>query len=209
MAKKPKFYVVWVGRKTGIYKSWDDCKAQTDGFLAAKYKSFETMHEAEKAWSQDFAMHIGSQKIEPKLVKATNQKMESNAICVDAACSGNPGRLEYRGVDCDSGEEIFRQGPFESGTNNIGEFLALAHGIGYLQRRGERRTIYSDSRTALAWVRNKKAKTNLVTNKKNEYLFELIDRAECFLKTIQISDYNLVKWPTESWGEIPADFGRK
>ena len=131
-----------------------------------------------------------------------------NSICVDAACSGNPGILEYRAVDTVTREEIFRRGPFPEGTNNLGEFLALVHGISYLQRNNLTKSIYSDSTTAIAWFRNKKVKTKLELNEKNKELLELVQKAESYLHNNTIS-IEVLKWPTESWGEIPADFGRK
>ena len=47
--KKEKFYVVWEGKKPGIYLSWKDCKAMIDGYAGAKYKSFETFTKAKNA----------------------------------------------------------------------------------------------------------------------------------------------------------------
>ena len=131
------------------------------------------------------------------------------SISVDAACSGNPGTMEYQGVDTLTKRRIFHQGPFKDGTNNIGEFLALVHGLGYLKKHGHDTVpIFTDSVTAMAWVRNKKAKTTLERTPNNAILFELVARAEQWLKT---NTYNnpIIKWDTEKLGEIPADFGRK
>ena len=44
MAKK--VYAVRKGRTTGLFMSWDDCKAQVDGFAGAEYKSFADPAEA-------------------------------------------------------------------------------------------------------------------------------------------------------------------
>jgi len=132
-----------------------------------------------------------------------------NSISVDAACSGNPGIMEYRGVDTYSQVEHFKQGPFPQGTNNVGEFLAIIHGLAWLkQKKDTTTTIYTDSRTAMAWVRNKKVKTMLKKTAKNDILFELIDRGIKWLKTNTYRN-PIIKWETKSWGEIPADFGRK
>ena len=48
MAKKQKYYVVWKGRKKGIYNTWEECKQQTFGFDGAQYKSFESEVEAKR-----------------------------------------------------------------------------------------------------------------------------------------------------------------
>ena len=131
-----------------------------------------------------------------------------NSISVDAASSGNPGKMEYRGVDTKSKKQLFIQGPFEEGTNNIGEFLAIVHGLAFLKKIDSDKIIYTDSRTAISWVKKKNCNTKLEPNEKNRALFELIDRALIWLKN---NTYKtpVVKWETKAWGEIPADFGRK
>jgi ribonuclease HI len=208
MSKSNKYYVVWVGAKPGIYSNWQDCQAQTVGYPQAKYKSFKSLSEAEKAFQskpQDFYNNKGP----TKKVPSDQTGVIWQSISVDAACSGNPGILEYRGVDTRTGKELFRQGPFDQGTNNIGEFLALVHALALLQKKGaDKLPIYSDSKTAMAWLRNKKLKTTLARNAKNNSLFELVDRALLWLDN---NTYHnpILKWQTEKWGEIPADFGRK
>ena len=129
------------------------------------------------------------------------------ALCVDAACSGNPGPMEYRGVHLPSGKEVFRFGPIQ-GTNNIGEFLAIVHGLALMEQNGIRMPIYSDSVSGQAWVRNKKAKTTLARTPETEKALDLVARAENWLRTHQVN-VPIMKWDTENWGEIPADFGRK
>ena len=86
-------------------------------------------------------------------------EVKANAWAVDAACSGNPGPMEYRGVYLLTGQEIFHFGPVY-GTNNIGEFLAIVHALALMKQKGLQMTIYSDSRNALGWVNQKKCKTN-------------------------------------------------
>ncbi len=132
----------------------------------------------------------------------------AEAVAVDAACSGNPGPMEYRGVYLRTGQEIFHFGPVQ-GTNNIGEFLAIVHALALLKRQGlPAMPIYSDSRTAQIWVKKKKCKTTLERTPQTAYLYELIARAERWLLANPYSN-PIVKWDTEHWGEVPADFGRK
>ena len=212
---KGKFYVVWAGHTPGVYDNWNDCLKQTKNFPAAKYKSFKTRDEAHSAFLDPYSKHVGKAAVsrsKPKgqqdLSKFGN-KIISNSISVDAACSGNPGLMEYRGVHTVSREEIFRQGPHKDGTNNVGEFLALVHGLAMLKKHNQPNLpIYTDSKTAMAWVRNKKVKTTLKKNARNANLFELMDRAIEWLKTNTYSN-PIIKWDTKNWGEIPADFGRK
>ena len=207
--KKQKYYVVWQGHHPGIYSSWETCKAQVNNVPDARYKSYETKAEAEEAFAQ------GPQKTNkaytPKPVKKSSGAggIIRESISVDAACSGNPGLMEYRGVWTADRSEIFHYGPAKDGTNNIGEFLALVHALALLQKKNDSATpIYSDSKTAIAWVKKKKANTQLKPTRNNTELFEMIRRAEKWLKENNWSN-PIHKWETEHWGEIPADFGRK
>ena len=210
--KKKKYYTVWKGHKTGVFESWDDCKALIKDFQGAQYKSFTTFEAAKKALKGNYKDYIGkTKKFNSELSKEQLKKIGQpnyNSIAVDAASSGNPGKMEYRGVDTKTKKQLFIQGPFEEGTNNIGEFLALVHGLAYLKQRNSNRIIYTDSRTALSWVRKKKCNTKLKSSEKNKDIFELVDRAEKWLKTNSYTT-TIVKWETKAWGEIPADFGRK
>ncbi|MAO18973.1 ribonuclease H family protein [Flagellimonas marinaquae] len=211
MAKKKKFYVVWQGKHPGIFESWKDCKAQIEGYKGAQYKSFATFEEAKKAYNGNYQDYKGKSKGKSELSPEELLKIGDpnyNSIAVDAASSGNPGRMEYRGVDTKTKKVLFHQGPFEQGTSNVGEFLALVHGLAFLQQKKSERILYSDSRIAIGWVRKKKCGTKLVKNAKNAQLFELIERAENWLKKNRFNT-PIVKWETKAWGEIPADFGRK
>ena len=211
MSKKNKFFVVWNGREPGIYPSWDECKRQVHAYPEAKYKGFATEAEAREAFLSPYWDFVGksakvNQPTKEQIIEAGLPEKES--IAVDAACSGNPGLMEYQGVYTKTGELLFHQGPFKNGTNNIGEFLALVHGLAFLKQRNSSLPIYTDSKTALAWIKNKKAKTLLEKNAENAILFELIERAEKWLKENSYTT-EVLKWKTEIWGEIPADFGRK
>lgn len=133
---------------------------------------------------------------------------DKNAWAVDAACSGNPGPMEYQGVDLATGQQIFHFGPVR-GTNNIGEFLAIVHALALMEQRGiTDKIIYSDSHNAIIWIRNKKCKTKLLRDATTEQLFQVIARAENWLRT-HPDNYRIIKWETREMGEIPADFGRK
>lgn len=217
MAKKPKYYVVWRGYQPGIYATWAECSAQTDGFSGAEYKAFDTRALAEEAFrlprNEFMARHPelatvrGEKRSRPAQLPLTGGPVR-DSYAVDAACSGNPGPLEYRCVHVATGAELFRQGPFANGTNNIGEFLAIVHALALFKKRGITTTIYSDSGIAIAWVRRKACRTRLAPDEQNAPLFELITRAEAWLHNNEI-DSQILKWKTEDWGEIPADFGRK
>lgn len=199
-----KFYVVWAGRTPGIFSTWDECKKQVAGFDGAKYKSYKTLAEAEAAYAGKAPGFLGTT---PKKINGPSGVPINNSLSVDAACSGNPGVMEYRGVHVATREEWFHL-KFPLGTNNIGEFLAIVHGLAELNRRKINIPVYTDSQTALSWIRKKKCGTKLPENQKTKELFDLIRRAEIWLQNNQWQQ-PLLKWNTEAWGEIPADFGRK
>ncbi|PRX56771.1 viroplasmin family protein [Flagellimonas meridianipacifica] len=211
MAKTKKFYVVWKGKKPGIYESWSDCKAQIEGYQGAQYKAFLEFSEAKKAYKGEYKDYKGTNTKKKTLSKAELLRIGEpnyNSISVDAASSGNPGKVEYQGVDTKTKKVFFKQGPFDQGTNNIGEFLAIVHGLAFLKKKGSSRILYSDSKIAMGWVKKKRCGTKLTKTKKNEELFHLISRAEEWLRE-NTYDTILVKWETKAWGEIPADYGRK
>lgn len=209
-----KFYVVWKGHSPGIYDSWEECKLQVTGFPGAEYKAFSSQEAATKAFRGDYkeaikliraiARHQGESinyEAIPEIVK--------DSIAVDGACAGNPGPMEYRGVDVMTGAEIFHVGPLADGTNNVAEYLALIHALAFLKNTGNNHTVvYSDSRTAQSWLRNRGHKSKLPPTAKNAKIFEMLARADKWIQTNV--DYNrVIKWDTEKWGEIPADFDRK
>lgn len=212
MSKKKKYYTVWKGHNTGVFESWNDCKAQIKDYQGAQYKSFTSFDAAKKAFKGNYKDYIGKSKtfiseLSHEQLKKIGQP-NYNSIAVDAASSGNPGKMEYRGVDTKSKKQLFIQGPFEEGTNNIGEFLAIVHGLAFLKQKSSNRLIYTDSRTAISWVKKKTCNTKLERSEKNKTLFELVDRAILWLKNNTYTT-TIVKWETKAWGEIPADFGRK
>jgi len=212
MAKQQKYYTVWRGHNTGVYGSWADCQLQIKNFQGAQYKSFSTKALAQKAFEGHYEDYIGKQKKAKDSISIDELKNIGQPVCnsisVDAASSGNPGIMEYRGVDTKTKTVLFHKGPFEHGTNNVGEFLALVHGLAYLKEIKSNRVLYTDSRIAMGWVMRKKCNTRLVCSKENEVLFDLIKRAELWLKENAFNT-RIVKWETKAWGEIPADFGRK
>lgn len=209
MAKK-KFYVVWKGVNPGVYASWTDCQLQIQGYKGAIYKSFDTEEEAAQAFATPAHVYLHRHRkstVQETSAKQLPENFDLNCLAVDAACSGNPGPMEYRGVYLLTGQEIFHFGPVY-GTNNIGEFLAIVHGLALLKQKQLNMPLYSDSRNALLWVKQKKCKTKLERNARTETLFQLIERAEKWLKENTYTT-PLRKWETELWGEVPADFGRK
>lgn len=210
MSKK-KYYVVWVGRQTGIFETWEDCNEQIFGYPKAVYKSFKTKELAEQAFNSSSHEFIGKDIFETELTELQLKKIGEpikDSISVDGAWNTSTGIVEYQGVYTKTGKVLFKAGPFEDGTNNIVEFLAIVHALAYCKQKNIKLPIYSDSRNAIGWVRNKVARTNHNKSNENAKLFELIDRA---IKWLNENTYEneILKWETKAWGENPADFGRK
>lgn len=206
---KAKYYVVWLGREPGIYLTWAECEAQVKGVAGARYKSFPTMEAAQEAYRQGApAIPKSAGSLAAPSARALSPDVIPDAYAVDAACSGNPGQMEYRGVDVKSGIQLFHFGPL-FGTNNIGEFLAIVHAMALQTQQGTSYPIYSDSRNALLWIKAQKCRTKLERTPASREVFSIIERAENWLKTHRHSQFRLLKWQTGKWGEIPADFGRK
>ncbi len=209
MAKKQKYYVVWNGHEPGIYKSWAECLAQVKNYPGAEYKAFPNEVAAEAAFANQYGDYKKTGGKAAAVDHESITEIVRDSIAVDAACSGNPGDMEYRGVKTFSKEELFIQGPYQMGTNNVGEFLALVHALAMLQKAGNDHTsIYSDSKIAIGWVQKGKARTKLKRTAKNDILFQLLARAESWISKNKWKN-PILKWETKVWGEIPADFGRK
>lgn len=218
MANKQRFYVVWNGHNPGVYDNWEDAKLQVDNYPNARYKAFSSAAEAAEAYREG-AVSDDSNDLSTLLTRASGMnapqaghslppEVDPDAWTVDASCLGNPGKMEYQGVRLSDGKTLFRVGPFLDATNNIGEFLAIVHAMASMDRTGEWHTIYSDSRTAISWVRKGVANTKLSATTRNAKVFELIRRAEHWL-SVHNPRCRVLKWDTPHWGEIPADFGRK
>lgn len=222
MAKKQKYYVVWQGNQPGIYDSWAECEKQIKGVAGAKYKSYESRTLAEQAFriGPELAASVVERQTKGACLLGVDDegmtvvrtdvqgpKPELDAIAVDAACSGNPGVMEYQGVYVASRTQLFHY-KAAVGTNNIGEFLAIVHGLAYLKKNNLKQVLYSDSVNAINWVRVKQCRTKLALTPETAPLYEVIRRAEAWLHNNSYTT-EIRKWDTDHWGEIPADFGRK
>ena len=209
----PKYYVIFMPLKyRGIYNTWPACKELVDKCkgIGCSFSSYKSIEEATDAW------RCGSlQKYKEKKEKEKPWigKISLHCIVVDAACSGCPGPVEYRGVVLPEGFEAFRHGPYPSGTNNIGEFLAIVTGLRWLDENsfllGGKYKLYSDSKCAIGWVKDY-GKCNTHQENISPVLKDLIESAESWIeKRGHLVRDVIMKWETSQWGEIPADFGRK
>ena len=222
--KKTKYYVVWEGRKPGIYFTWAECKPQVDLFPGARHLSFKTLKEAERAydgtWKKAYN-HVKPRQPQKKAAKkqrpSTRKQRQTtspaplpqaNDIVVDGAWSDTTYQMEWQGIKYGTGEKVFSAGPIVHGTNNIAEFLAVVDALKYCHENGLACNVYSDSQTAIAWVRDQTVKTTLPRNKNTDTTYSRIDGALNWLRSTEAS-VSVLKWDTRTWGENPADFGRK
>ncbi|MBQ0016384.1 MAG: ribonuclease H family protein [Bacteroidales bacterium] len=221
-SKKQKYYVVWCGKAPGIYDNWKACELQVKGVEGARYKSYDSLPEAEEAYRSGYSPAIvksgGTHTQHASVIVRDSSGIASlrpgttdgpilDSVAVDAACSGNPGVMEYQGVYVASGTRLFHY-KTAKGTNNIGEFLGLVHGLSYLKKNKLNQVLYSDSVNAISWVKQKKCKSKLPVTEQTKELWEYVHRAEAWLYANTYTT-EIRKWDTDHWGEIPADFGRK
>ena len=204
---KKKWHVVWEGRNPGIYDTWEECKAQVDGYTNARYKGFSSQEAAESAFKDGWEKHWGK-KSKVQISASYPEEVQKNSIAVDVGCRGPHGPMEFRGINLIDNKMIFEYGPYDVGTSNIGEFLAIIEGLKYIARTGKHSVIYSDSKVAMGWVRKKVCNTTLEDNDKTMEIHAMIDSGLNWLRNNKYS-CKIVKWNTAKWGEIPADYGRK
>ncbi|RFS26294.1 ribonuclease H [Chitinophaga silvatica] len=191
----PKFYVVWNGRKTGVFNTWEECEAQISGFPNGKFKAYPTLAAANDAFvNGNTPTHI------PYIAES---------ISVDAAWNTETKDMEFRAVKTADKSQIFHRGPFKDGTVNIGEFLAIVLALEYCRVKGlNNLPIYSDSTTAMKWVNDKQPNSYVTPTKENEELLKILELATSLLNSHTYTN-PILKWNTQEWGENPADFGRK
>ena len=194
MSKK-KFYVVWRGKKPGIYTSWQVCKRQIDGFEKSAYKSFSTLAQAELAFKNKYEDYIGKKPLPKKITKIDLQKYGKpilESISVDAACSGNPGPGGWGAVIFDKeNNQKNISGNEKNTTNNRMELLAAIMALKKIKNNSDV-VIYTDSiyvkNGITEWVLKWKENGWKNSNKepvKNKDLWEKLDN---------LCEQNTINW---------------
>lgn len=214
--KKRKRYVVRKGKQTGIFTSRDECKAAVHGYAGAQYKSYTTRQAAEQAFVTSYTSQITPKdRNSQSAVRNYTHEIDHHSICVDAACSSNPGILERQGVETISWKKLFSSTQYPLGTTNIWEWLAIIQWMRFLiENERTTQVIYSDSRIALGWVTKGIINTTLPKNQTTQLLWTLIDEQHkrlqhTWMRLLEQKHITLKKRNTKKRGEIPADFGRK
>ncbi|MDY6989900.1 MAG: ribonuclease H family protein [Thermodesulfobacteriota bacterium] len=158
-----KFYVVWVGRETGVFTTWSSCKRSVDKFSGARYKSFPTLAEAKAAFgsgppgmsSRPSGRKKSKGTVVAKSMAASHAMADFDvAIYCDGGCNPNPGKAG-------SGTVVYRAGKLTElwyglyhpkGTNNTAELNALHQSLLIAERaltETKRVVIYGDSMYAI------------------------------------------------------------
>ena len=152
MAKK--FYVVWAGRKTGVFTDWTTTHGYVDKFPGARFKSFNSRAEAEAAFRAGrpatTPRPAGAAKAASPSAPRIHTATTGLQIYCDGACEPNPG-------NAGSGIAVYRDGQLAqlwyglyhpNGTNNTAELNALHHALIIAEEAiaaGETAQILSDS----------------------------------------------------------------
>jgi ribonuclease HI len=243
MARRFTHYVVWKGRKPGVYDSWSECYEQVNGYSGPVYKGFHSRGEAKEALKRDPLIYVRGlpgkntsqkshdqlkkearrrnryerraekrqQRKEAQAVVQRQERLELPCIVVDGSYLGNLDRMEYQAIGLPQNAIIFSDGPYRGGGASIAEFLGLVKGLQYLENRQMDMLIYSDSKTALSWVR--RCKVNSVILKRDDcpdQVKEMVQDALGWLRSnTDFTKGRFRKWHTTFWGENPADYGRK
>ena len=150
---KKKFYVVWVGKQTGVFTDWAVVQPLVAGYPGAKHKSYPSMEDAKKALSSGApaerspSTRSGAKK---KVREFILDKAYDIHIFSDGACDPNPG-------EAGSGVAVYEIGLLSElwygcyeplGTNNTAELNALYKALEIAERMGgpsRRIQILSDS----------------------------------------------------------------
>lgn len=191
---KNRFYVVWRGRQTGIFNSWDECKQQIDGYPGAQYRAYPDWEQAHEAHLKGYWKNVADK------IEQADEEVEQDSVTVDVRINEN-GRLQYFGFHTTTGQLLFSSPVYEDGNNNVGQFLAIVHALALLAPRDDFRTIYSASDTAIRWVEKRQCNTSLCRTLRNTQLFDLLARANQWLAHNSFANH-VVKWDKERWGEI-------
>jgi ribonuclease HI len=156
-----KFYVVWAGRKTGVFTDWPTTHGYVDKFPGAKFKSFNSHAEADAAFRAGKPASVSRRPKAAGASTASRSRVHTATtglqIYCDGACEPNPG-------NAGSGIAVYREGKLEqlwyglynpNGTNNTAELNALHHALLIAQEAvapGETAQILCDSTYAINCV---------------------------------------------------------
>lgn len=197
MAKnKNKYYVVWRGRETGIFDSWEACRASIDGFQGAQYKGYPTWEEAHEGHINGYWNETIIRKID-----AADTEVIKRSFITDVQCDAE-GTMTYSILDNETLTYIYQSPKYLDANNNVGQFIAIVHALAHLARTSDTRPIYTTSDTAIAWTKKRECNTRLCRTLNNTNLFDLLIRANSWIANNSFAN-QILKWNTASWGNPP------
>lgn len=136
-----KYYAVRKGRQPGIYRSWDECSAQVNGYAGAVYKGFKSLAQA-NAFMKVVTPEVKAPPSPPP--QAVGHPAEVR-IYTDGAALHNPGPGGYGIVMLSGGHRKEFKGGFRLTTNNRMEMTAAIVALRMLTQHVSA-TLYTDSR---------------------------------------------------------------
>ena len=151
-----KYYAVKVGRKTGIFNTWEECKEQVEGFLGAEYKSFSKLEDANNYLVEQQQLEF---------------KVDGPVAYVDGSFKEETNEYSFGVVLLVDGKEYLFKKSFPSDElssmrNVAGEIKGAGFIILYCLNRGiNKLTIYHDYEGISKWYENE-WKANLFGTKK-------------------------------------------
>lgn len=128
-----------------------------------------------------------------------------DSINCDASYLHKSDIMEWQIKDTLTGQLLYNN-KMQGGTSVIAEFFAIVDAMNYLCLNNVNIPIYSDCLVAMKWVKNKKCGT--WREDLSEEVEQLIAEYEVLLEEYD-DKYEVIKWKTRMWGEIPSDFNRK
>lgn len=197
-----KYYAVRLGKKPGIYKSWDECKAQVHGYPGAIYKSFTSIDQA-----QAFMENVDN----------VNQSKSQAQIYVDGSYS-NDLKIFGWGIVIISGSNVdefygYSENQDYQYRNVAGEIYGSVKAIEISLERGYKSIdLHYDYTGIRHWALGEWRRNNSLTQRYHDFMQDLKDKINInFIKVKAHSgdEYNeladqLAKKAVEEGGEKHA-----
>jgi ribonuclease HI len=196
---KQKFYTVWVGRNTGVFDTWEQCKAQIHEFPKAKYKSFGTKNLAEEAFA-NAAEYIN----EANQNETESPEPIAESICVHSyAISQNI--IGYAGYHTSAGDNYFKFENIETNHIHLADFVGLVHALAYCKEKSLALPIYSNSQNAINAIETINInRLQINPNTISQQAQNLINRAIQFLQNNTYIN-PILAWQTKNWGVMQSN----
>jgi ribonuclease HI len=201
--QKKKYYAIIGGKDQGLhYDTWNNIELKVNGNSGVYSKCLEQDKIAAMDYFEKHKLAISEVKQDIK--ESTVVSIPEHGNVVDGACNQNTGEFQYQVFDLNTQSIKHTSKPYLNGTNNIAEFFAIICALRAFAKTKSNYPIYSDSTTAIKWVKDRCCNTKV---NDRELLMKISEQIE-WLRSNNCPN-PILKWETKIWGENPADFGRK